>query len=206
MGKYILICLLCSISSLGFSQAQEEPIPTTIAARFSYFWPEATDLQKIYHNGGIDYALTGTVPVYQGDCFSLRGLNAWWAVDYFQRQGKSLGLEYTTKIQVEPITAGLKWIYPKGVCRPFFGAGFKYYFVQIHNKAPNVKKNMTNNGLGCAVEIGSQFFISKHLFLDVFVAYSFKQFGAQSTGLANVRSTWLDLSGINAGGSFGVKF
>lgn len=206
MRKFIFIGLLCCVSSFGFTEAKQEPIPTTIAARFSYFWPEATDLQKIYHNGGIDYALTGTVPVYQGDCFSLRGLNVWWQVDYFQREGKSTGLGYKTRIQVEPLTAGLKWIYPKSWCRPFFGVGFKYYFVQIHNKAPYIKKNMNDNGLGFATEIGSQFFLTKHLFLDVFVAYSFKQFGAQSTGLSNVRSTWLDLSGINAGGSLGVKF
>lgn len=41
---------------------------------------------------------------------------------------------------------------------------------------------------------------------DFFIAYSFKQFGAPHSHLENVKTTWLDVGGLNIGGGIGVKF
>lgn len=201
MKKFIL--LLCLNGAL---YAEKEIIPTVIEARFSYFWPESKTLREIYHNGGINYQMTGTVPFYQGENFALRGLNFWWAVDYFLAHGKSIGLEEKTRIQIEPLTAGLKWITPNSMIRPYFGAGFKYYFMQVRNYSSFVKEYMANNGPGFALDAGFQLFIAKYFMADLFASYSFKQFGAPSIELANVQPTWLDIGGLNFGGGIGVKF
>jgi hypothetical protein len=198
-----IIFLFCLTAS---AYAERKIIPTTIEARFSYFWPESKTLREIYHNGGINYQLTGTIPFYQGDNFGLRGLNFWWALDYFLANGKSIGLEEKTRLQIEPLTAGLKWITPNSIVRPYFGAGFKYYFMQIRNYSSFVKQYMANNGSGFVLDTGVQLFIAKHLLADLFASYSFKQFGALSIELANVEATWLDIGGLNFGGGIGVKF
>ncbi len=184
----------------------QERIPVTIEARFSYFWPESSLFRQVYHNGGVDYQLTGTVPLFQGDSMALRGLNFWWAVDYFKAEGKSTPLENKTTIQIEPLTAGLKWIYPKSMIRPFFGAGMKYYFVQIYNDSPYVKKHVARNGVGFSVETGVQLLASKYIMSDLFIAYSFKQFGSRSINSPTVQATWFDVGGLNIGGGIGVTF
>jgi hypothetical protein len=203
---YLLAQTVFSCLSAGeAAKPKVEKIPITIEARFSYFWPESQTFRNIYHNGGIDYQLTGTVPVYQGDLFSLRGLNFWWAADYFQREGESIGLGTKTTIQMEPLTAGLKWIYPKTSIRPYFGAGFKYYFVQLRNSSSYVT-NQAYFGAGFVAETGLQMFLAKYFMMDVFLAYSFKQFGSRIVSKTNVTSTWFDVGGLNVGGGMGVKF
>lgn len=89
-----------------------EPIPYTVEARFSYAWFESSFVREVYGNGALDYQLTGTIPVYQGDCFSLRGLNVWWGADYIETTGHSIGLHNQTRLKMEPVTLGLKWISP----------------------------------------------------------------------------------------------
>lgn len=206
MRKIVCIALSIAAPFLVADECVLEKIPTTIEARFSYFWPESTNVRDIYHNGGIDYQLTGTVPFYQGDAFGWRGLNFWWAVDYFEAEGKSIGLGSKTSIQMEPLTAGLKWIYPNGSIRPFLGFGFKYYFLQMHNHSPYVKGYMASNGPGFVAETGFQLFLVDYLMMDIFIAYSFKHFESPSISLPNVSSTSLDVGGLNIGGGIGVKF
>lgn len=183
----------------------KDPIPFTIETRFSYQWFQSSPIRQIYGET-IDYQLTGTIPIYQGENFKLRGLNAWWAVDYSQATGHSLGLNNKTKIQIEPITLGLKWIYPKSIFRPYFGLAFKYFFTQTHNDSPYVKKHINYNGPGFVTETGLLVFISKYVFLDFFAAYSWKVYKAPSVSLSNVNTTSLNISGVNAGGGLGVKF
>ena len=210
MKKSLYLVVMAAFSLLFAEETKEvcckETIPTTLEVRFSYFWPQSQIVRDIYQGGGVDYQLTGTVPVYQGDIFALRGLNFWWAVDYFPRDGKSVGLDSGTSIQIEPLTAGFKWIYPESRIRPYLGVGFKYYFVQIHNDSPYVQSYIADNGPGCVAETGCQIFVAKYFFVDMFVAYSFKQFGSSSVSSPHVITTWLDLSGVNAGAGIGVKF
>ncbi len=185
---------------------ENEPIFATVEGRVSYFWPESKLFRDLYHNGGISYALEGIVPVYQGDLFALRGLNFWWGVDYFYRSGKSKTLDTPTKIQMEMITAGLKYMYPAFFIRPYFGVGCKYYFLQVHTHSNYMKHHINRNGVGAAAEIGLQTLLSRYVTLDLFCAYSFKQFGSKSVHLENVRSTYFDVSGLNAGAGIGIKF
>ncbi len=203
-------CLLCScfIAAVAFTAEQEavvvDKVPYTIEARFSCQWFESSTLRRIY-DSHVNYQLTGTIPCYQGVHFGWRGWNIWWAVDYFQTSGRSLGLKQKTDIYIEPITAGLKWIFPKGRVRPYFGAGFKYYFAQVHANSPYVQKHKTANGPGFVVETGLQMFCTQYLFLDVFAAYSWIHLDS-SSDRPNVIARSLNLSGVNAGGGIGVKF
>ena len=199
-----------SLAAVAFAKSSNktplDPIPITIEARFSYFWPEASEVRDVFGNGGVDYQLTGTVPFYQGENFGLRGLNFWWGIDYFNQNGRSIALNNKINIQAEPLTAGLKWIYPQYSVRPFIGAALKYYFVQTHNHNPFVKERVSVNAPGFAVEAGVQLFLAKYLMMDLFASYSYIHLGAPSINLSNIQSTSLDLGGLNFGGGLGTKF
>ena len=206
MKSWLMCACFTTAAILAAEQeaAAVDRIPYTIEARFSYQWFESSTLRKIYdHN--VDYQLTGTIPCYQGMNFGMRGLNIWWALDYFQTSGRSIGLRQKTNIYIEPITAGLKWICPKWRLRPYFGAALKYYFAQVHANSSYVQKHKAVNGPGFVVETGLQMFCTQHLFLDVFAAYSWVHLDS-SSHRPNVIAASLHLSGINAGGGIGVKF
>jgi hypothetical protein len=188
------------------SKNANDQVFVTIEGRVSYFWPESKLFRDIYHKGGISYALTGIVPVYRGDLFALRGLNFWWSADYFYRSGTSKTLDTSTKIQMEMITAGLKYMYPAYFIRPYIGLGCKYYFVQVHTHSSYMKHHVNRNGAGMIAEIGFQTLLAKYLTLDLFCAYSYKEFGSKSVHLENVKPTYFDVSGINAGAGLGLKF
>ena len=177
-----------------------------IEVRLSYFLPQSSDLREIYHGGGIDYQLTGTIPLYRGEDEIRRGINFWWAADYFQREGHSIGLNSGTRIRMEPVTGGLKYIQPHGRLRPYFGAGLKYYFLQIHNDNPFTQQHVSRNGAGAVVETGLVAFFLEHGTIDIFLSYSFMKFGAQPIHLANVEGTSLQAGGLNAGAGMGVRF
>ena len=206
MMKKILATLFLLFSAVLQADDFCECIPGTVEVRVSYFWPEDSLFRDIYSEG-VDYQITGTIPIcptVQNCLFS--GLNFWWAADYFEQSGKSIGLKSRTKIQMEPVTAGLKWVWPSSWLRPYIGAGFKYYFVQVHTKDPYVKESIAKNGLGCVAETGLQAFFNDCFVADFFVSYSFKEFGHSSNHHPNVESTWFDVSGINVGGGLGFLF
>ncbi|MEI8365274.1 MAG: hypothetical protein WCF65_02550 [Parachlamydiaceae bacterium] len=206
--QLLILATACAMihSSLLADEVCDECIPFTIDARLSYFWPESSSFREFYGNGTVDYQLTGTIPVYQGCSFLLRGLNLWWAADYIENSGHSQGLGNKTKIKMEPVTAGLKWVYPHSWLRPYIGIGLKYYFLQVHNTSDFVKEHISRNGPGCIAETGIQIFSCNHIMGDLFLSYSFKQFGAPSNHLPNVTTTGLDVSGINIGGGIGFQF
>ena len=201
------LAMLVSVSPLlAEEEIMKYPVPGTVVARVSYFLPESSSLQNVSYNGGAYYQVTGTVPMYDGDLFALRGLNFWWAVDYFYKSERSTRFNNRGHIQMVPITAGLKYIYPAYNFRPYLGAGFKYYFVKIHNSSPFLQENIRRNGLGGTIEIGLLTFLARYLVMDLFLTYSFKQFNSYFINSRNVINYSFNVGGLNIGGGLGLKF
>jgi outer membrane protein W len=179
--------------------------------RVSYFRPSSSLLRSIYGNAGVNYQLTGTVALtsffYENSYDSLNGVNFWWAVDYFAKNGLSLGEDQVkTSFSMVPVTAGLKYIHPSKSLRPYIGLGLRYFFIQTSNNSEFVQKNINKSVLGGVVEGGVLFPLYKNFLLDIFAAYSQAKLPAPSNAQSNVRTTSLQVGGLNAGVGVSYEF
>ncbi len=177
--------------------------------RLSYFYPASSEFREIFHDGGVNYQLTSTLPICSGQNFWLDGIHLWTAVDYFSKAGNSMGLGDKTHIRIVPLTLGLKYFFPCLEQTPgnFYAAGgMKYYFVHTHNSLDSVQKVVDRNGMGGVIEAGFITPIVDHLLLDLFVAYSFKSFGAPAISNPSVEATGMKVGGTNIGAGVGYQF
>lgn len=200
MKKKIWLAILL----IGFQQSlQAEPKCSDkiiLEARASYFRPFSKTVRHLFHNGGVDYALEATFPVY-------RGLNIWGAVDYFSRSGTMLGINRSVHLTIVPITLGLKYIYSFNRYYGLYaGAGGKYYFVEAVNRVYPMYHTTHRNGFGGVVEIGNLICVTKHFVIDVFGSASFKAVDGPDHLPPNASSFRIDVGGWNVGGGLGYKF
>lgn len=205
--KFILILLLSFGNLLHAESVPNSPI---IEFRTSYYYPTSSNFRELFHEG-IDYQLTGTLPLFCGEnqCWS-NGINLWGAVDYYYKSERTHILDEKYSIRIVPVTVGIKYFFPTlnlPLCPNFYAAaGMKYYFAHVHNDSDLVKRSIDRHGLGGVVEVG---FISRFcdsLILDAFVSYSFKTFSAHSSSNPAVQGTSLNLKTINIGGGIGYIF
>ena len=199
-GVLSLLLLLSTVGNANLSN------PIIVEFRPNYFLPSSETLNDIYHTGGIDYQLTGTIPLYQGPTFWARCFSAWWAVDYFDKTGKSEELGTLSHITMVPITLGLKYTRVKGRLRPYLGLGMRYWFVNISNQTTSMMSKTNKNGIGGVGETGLLFFVHKYWTLDLFSSYSYKKFGPPTVTEPNIETTTLQVGGWNFGGGIGFKW
>lgn len=210
--KKLFILFACLLSIRLFADISsnsskiDESNPVIIEFRPSYFLPSSQLLRDVYGAGGIEYQLTGMVPIYQGTLFWARCFDVWWAVDYFKKSGHS-ELEHTrTDITMVPLTLGMKYAYSRGIWRPYVGVGMKYWFVNIHNHSKYVMKHTNVSGMGGVAEGGFLVFLGKYWNLDFYTSYSFKEFKAPHSKSSNIEMTDLQVGGWNFGAGIGVKW
>jgi hypothetical protein len=179
--------------------------------RPSYFYPISSELREIFGDGGVDYQLTGSFPVYSGENICLKGLSIWTAVDYIRIDGHSTVSNSKTTLQMVPVTLGAKYFFPAfgrvAPIRFYLASGMKYYFLHTHNEFNLVKENVNVNGMGGVIESGFTTTFWNHFSLDVFASYSFRSFGKPSIAKGpQVDLTGLNASGINLGLGIGYVF
>lgn len=189
--SFFLILIKCISASL--------PEGITTEARFSYFIPSSKTLSDIYDSGGVDYELMGNIPIW-------KGITAWWAGDYFYKEGRSLGSNDRTRIQIGAATLGAKYMHSLAKFTPYGGLGMKYFFLKINNHGEYVNHSIWKNGLGGVVEIGTLYTIIQHFVLDIYVSYSYKEFSPPHNSNVNVKTKSLNIGGWNLGGGLGYQF
>lgn len=134
-----------------------------------YFNFSNSKLRKIYTGGGLDLQLAVS---YEVDPI----WNVYAAVEYAQRSGYSLGAHERTRIELYPISVGLKPVICLHPNFSFYGnVGPRYFFVNQMNYSQFVDKRVHQNGLGGFVGIGllSNFF--RCVTVDLFAEYSFRR-------------------------------
>ncbi|MBS0626588.1 MAG: hypothetical protein JSS09_00065 [Verrucomicrobia bacterium] len=208
----LLVFFALAIGSTSYA-GEEKPPPTNgviLEFRPSYFYPISSDFRKAFRDGGVNYQLTGTIPVYKGPNPWVQGINIWTAVDYFDKKTHSTALGDKLNIRIVPITLGSKYFFPSlGQTVPinfYLAAGMKYYFVHTYNNSSYARNTINKNGLGGIVETGFIATIYHHLILDLFGSYSFKSFGAPSVSDTAIKGIGLNVSSINIGVGLGYKF
>lgn len=206
LGLLLLMMASCLNADMQLCSPPDRPIAEF---RTSYFYPSSSDFRDIFR-GGINYQLTGTIPVYDGPDVWARGINLWGGIDYFSKDGHSTALDDRTSVRIVPLTLGVKYFFPAvapDLPIHFYAAGgMKYYFVHTHNDSDMVTRTINRNGMGGVLEGGLITTFDNQLLMDVFLSYSFKSFGAPSISNPAVEGVEMDVSGFNVGVGVGYQF
>lgn len=160
--------------------------------RGGYFYPISDKFRKIYKSGGPEVE----VEVSRGFCGNWMG---WGNVNYFQRDGRSIGLSEKTRIRMVPLSLGLKYQFlPCAFISPYLGIGATYTFIDVKNHSNFVKKHVNRGGFGFVVKSGSYFYLSECFLLDLFIDYYYQK--------RELYRNNADLSGLRMGLGLGYRF
>lgn len=136
-----------------------------LEVRGGYFWPQQRVVREIYHHGGGEVELEGMKWVY-------KGLNVWANVNYFPRSGQSIGPGDSTRINLVPLSWGVKYFFPLVAgLDVYLGGGASYTFVRIKDNSCFVEEHVSKGGFGGVGKFGVAYTFNNHLFLDLFADY-----------------------------------
>lgn len=172
----------------------------------AYFLPTNCAFKSIYDHGSAIFGPELTV--------QLCDTTNWYAfgsVDYFQKKGKSVGLNEPTRVQLIPIAAGLKYLYP--ICNEnidlYAGLGFEAVNVRTTNCTAEAVIKLSQWALGGIAKAGAFWYLPCNFVLDVFIDYSF----AKTSGRAcwcpagvGVKPVKANVSGALFGIGIGYRF
>lgn len=175
----------------------------SIETSISGFFPTNRTLQKIYGHAWPDVALRADY--IQPFCV-VPQLSFFGQVDYLFQKGHALVTREDTRIQLIPLTVGIKWIQRvNNYVEVYAGAAPKYYFMRIGNDSDFVPRKSHKNGCGGYATIGIFLFPEEQFIVDLFCSYSYMNFKAPASTLAYTGFR-TDVSGFNVGVALGWDF
>lgn len=206
--------LLASVSMLSAtgescSEFTQERAPCCcsqplLEIKAGYFIFSNSKLRKVYNKGGLDIQLCASYPLW--NLTSRWSLNAYGAVEYFQKSGRSINGHQKTSVWSLPINIGLKPTYAINAnLQYYFAIGPRYFYIHQHNHSPYVYKNKSRNGLGLFVNTGFNYALSNHFAIDIFGEYSYAKVHFHS-GKSNVYTRNIQVGGFTFGGGLGYEF
>lgn len=137
--------------------------------RGGYFYPTSKKFREIYKSGGPE----GEIEVSKTFRENWIG---WGNVNYFQKDGRSLGLHDKTTIHMIPLSLGLKYqfLFCNSIS-PYLGGGLTYTILNIKNDSEFVKKHVTKGGFGFVIKSGIYIDLSERFLLDIFADYYYQK-------------------------------
>jgi hypothetical protein len=194
---------LLAISSI-VTAAQVSCSELTLEGKTGYFFFSNSKMRKVYDNGGLDVQLCATYPLYKTTCRWT--LNAYGALEYFYRSGKSIHGNQKTALWSVPINIGFKPVYAINAdMQYYFSIGPRYFYIHQHNHSSYVSKNRSRNGLGFFVNTGLNYILCDCFVIDIFGEYSHAKthfHGKRS----RVYTRNIQIGGITFGGGVGCEF
>ncbi len=181
------------------AQKSKDDINLLLEVKAGYYWFADSKMRAVYNNGGIDVqvALSGRVWSF---------LHVYGAVEYIGKNGSSLNAHQSTKIQIVPLSLGLKPTFKVAdQLDLYFNIGPRYFFVHQHNYSNYVDQNVNENGLGGFIGTGLYVHLNKRLILDGYAEYSYfeRKYNSFET---NVTGHSINLGGLAVGGGLGYSF
>jgi opacity protein-like surface antigen len=169
-----------------------------------YFFFANSKMRKIYDKGGLDIQLSASYPLWNPT--GRWTLNAYSAVEYVYRSGRSLNGGQQTALWLVPLNIGLKPVYAiNAQMHYYFAIGPRYFYIHQHNHSSYIYKNKSRNGLGLFVNMGFNYLLSDHVVIDIFGEYSYAKMHFHS-GQPHVYTRSIQVGGFTIGGGLGYKF
>ncbi len=211
--KTTLWCLLALTSTASANYSSCESIQETSTGceihplyefKAGYFFFTNSKLRKVYDRGGLDLQLCASYPLWNVTaCWTL---NAYGAIEYFHRRGKSLDEHQTTSLWSVPINVGLKPVYTiNDATNYYFAIGPRYFFIHQRNRSSYVFKHKSRNGLGFFVNTGFNYLLCDGFVIDIFGEYSYAKTHFHS-GNPRVYTRNIQVGGFTFGGGLGYQF
>lgn len=161
-------------------------------------------MRKIYDSGGLDIQLCASYPLW--NLTDRWTLNAYGALEYFHRTGKSINGHQKTSLWSTPINIGLKPVYTINAnAQSYFAIGPRFFYVHQHNHSPYVPKNNSKSGLGFFANTGFNYVLCNHFLIDIFGEYSYAKTHFHG-GKSNVYTRDIQMGGFTFGGGLGREF
>jgi hypothetical protein len=150
---------------------------------------------------------TGTFSIKaEAGCQFYGPLAIWLDGGYFSKEGNAVGGSGKCGLKMGNITMGAKAILFYNPKFAFYaGLGPRIFFIHIHNCSPFVEHHQNSTEIGGAFQAGFWILPIRHLFIDLFLDYSYIKFTPPKNGVSTfVYQT--DLSGLAYGLGIGVRF
>lgn len=175
---------------------------SSIEFRSAAFFHSADRFRDVYGKVGVSYQVEASTPLY--GC-----LNGWTNFDWFSKHGKSEGFNDPTTIRIANISLGVKIPYQR--CErftPYIGIGPSFSRLWLKDTphcsqdtsscgSQNAHKTVSKWVVGGVLKTGVNCFVTKCLFLDVFVDYLYQPIHFEKR---------VDIGGIKAGLGIGYRF
>lgn len=185
MKSIIFILFLC-VNTVHSSEWVAE-------LRGGYFYPTSKLFREIYKSGGPE----GEIEISKNLRDEWMG---WGNVNYFQKDGRSLGLRDKTAIHMIPISLGVKYQFLFcNVFSPYLGAGLTYTIINVKNDSEYVKKHVTKGGIGFVIKSGIYIDLSESFLLDLFADYYYQE-------IHFYKNHNTDVGGFKVGMGLGYRF
>jgi outer membrane protein W len=174
----------------------------TIEGRASAYFPFNNKVRRIYSSTWGFYEGEINIPLW---C----GFDGYFSAGYLENTGSSLGLRNKTKLQMVPLTLGLKYFYE---ITPSFdlylGVGAVYSILNIRDHSPYVHQHISKNSAGVTAKLGGVYFFWNNWFVDASVDYIYQNFRFKHSHSEEhyVERHNLDMSGIKVGAGIGLAF
>jgi opacity protein-like surface antigen len=194
---------LLAISST-ISAIQEPCSELMLETKMGYFFFSNSKMRKIYDRSGLDIQLCASYPLR--NLTSRWTLNAYGALEYFHRSGKSINGHQKTSLWSVPINIGLKPVYAINAnMQYYFAIGPRYFYIHQHNDSSYVDKNKSGNGLGFFVNTGFNYALCDHFVIDIFGEYSYANMHFHA-GKSRVYTRNIQVGGFTFGCGLGYPF
>jgi len=193
-----------------------------------YFKPTSTPFKNIYSGG----AIFGPEVTFQlVDHYELYGFAS---VDYFHKDGFSVGLSTPTSITLVPLAVGVKYFFPIWGCNDendcleiaakscendcdgegmvdvdlYVGLGFQPVHVHLNNDSSFVVPSQSNWAYGGIAKAGVYLTFLCGAFIDLFIDYSFARvsFSGTPPPAMPILPVKANINGVIFGGGIGYRF
>lgn len=173
----------------------------SVVGRVAYFYPVSKKVRDIYDNGWADYQVEISKEFYP--C-----IQGWIGVSGFSKQGHSIGFGNRTRLQLIPLSFGLKYVYPL-MCNleGYAGLGACYSFLKIRDHSNYVIQHISKNDWGGIAQLGVNYYVYNCFFVNVFVDYYFQKFNFHHVDYSYYTERHnLNISAWKFGGGVGYRF
>jgi hypothetical protein len=169
----------------------------TTELRVGYFYPVSSVIREIYESG-VEGEIETAVRVYGRLHLFANG-------GFFTKEGRSLGFKNKTRINLFPLSLGLKYHFTLlPVLEFYLGAAPTYTWAYFHDYSPYVKEHVHKSAFGGVGKLGFIYTFWKMAFADFFFDYYYTRIsGVHSPG---VTSTNRDIGGFRTGLGIGFKY
>lgn len=155
-------------------------------ARVAYYHPASKRVRRIYGDGWADYQLElsksfkgfwGALGGCGCDCLEDIEWRGWIGVSGFSRKGDSIGFHDDTRLQLIPISFGVKIFYPI-FCNTkiFIGGAACYSLLRIRDHSEYVHQHVRKESWGGLFQSGITYDFSDWAYASFFFDYYFQRF------------------------------